>query len=498
MSLKFMKKKSWHVTNLNNVEEVWKAEERKKEETKKLAELEKQIKDEHEILELRRMSAAGGNVKPVDTTLDWMYKGVNSKNDKEETNKISTEEAEEYLLGKAFEGQKKTKSLLQSSKKGEEQKIPSLLANKSEAFVKNDNFARLHEDPLLAIKRREKEERTRIANNPYQRSRIPDTNGTGVDYHRKSGDSKSHKRKKEKKEKTDRKERKREKKEKKKRSKERKREKREKRENERRHDHNGSHSHSHSDSERSISSSPSPSSSPFPSQPDNDDGNYKKSNFHFSSNSNLITTTSTTTTTTTTATSGTSSKKELDPRFGLVKKSAHALRQDTNRNNDSSSSSSSNCHGNDDNSHNYDRRDYLGPNPELLARLVASSDERCRSREDEDENARKKARNLSSEEKKQLIMSMERDAILADASRQYRLETHMTKDQEECERDRDVHDKIRSGKGSKAFLNKMRSEVYSTGISNDHTDDTLEDRLSRHRHTRQRISDFDNSNFLSK
>ena len=60
MSLKFLAKKSWHTTTINNVERVWIAEQKAEKEGKKLAELQKQIEEERQIKELRELQLATG------------------------------------------------------------------------------------------------------------------------------------------------------------------------------------------------------------------------------------------------------------------------------------------------------------------------------------------------------------------------------------------------------------------------------------------------------
>ena len=96
MSLGFLAKKSWHTTNLKNVEKVWIAEKRAEEETKRLAELQKQILEERQIQELRELQAKSGQViKHVDNSMDWMYEGPASQIQQQQN-------AEEYLLGKIY------------------------------------------------------------------------------------------------------------------------------------------------------------------------------------------------------------------------------------------------------------------------------------------------------------------------------------------------------------------------------------------------------------
>jgi hypothetical protein len=94
MSLAFLAKKSFHTSNLDNVERVWIAEQKSEAEAKKVAELQKQIEDERQIQELRQLQVASGQkVKTTDSSLDWMYQGVS-------VSQIDRQKAsEDYLLG---------------------------------------------------------------------------------------------------------------------------------------------------------------------------------------------------------------------------------------------------------------------------------------------------------------------------------------------------------------------------------------------------------------
>jgi len=62
MSLAFLAKKSWHTSNLKNIEQVWIAEQKAKDEERKVAELQKQITEERQIQELRQLQVASGQV----------------------------------------------------------------------------------------------------------------------------------------------------------------------------------------------------------------------------------------------------------------------------------------------------------------------------------------------------------------------------------------------------------------------------------------------------
>lgn len=158
MSLKFLAKKGWHTTNIKNVEKVWIAEEKATKESKKMAELQKQIQEERQIQELRALQVASGQaIKHTDTTMDWMYEGPSAQ---------SAQSTEEFLLGKIYKPQVggRDADALPTKEPG------SLWMNK--VSTKNDSFTRLHEDPMLAIKRLEKSARENVLNNPVKMARI--------------------------------------------------------------------------------------------------------------------------------------------------------------------------------------------------------------------------------------------------------------------------------------------------------------------------------------
>eukprot|EP01041_Mallomonas_annulata_P008703 gene8703-17984_t len=156
--LSFLGKKSWHTSNLNNVEKVWIAEKKADDEKKKLDELKKQITEERQILELRLLQVSSGQVvKSVDTTLDWMYEGPSGQ---------AEQSTEEYLLGKIYKPKDNEKTDLHKIEKDP----GSLWLNKISS--KNDTFTRLHEDPLLLIKQNEVNARKDVLNNPVKMARI--------------------------------------------------------------------------------------------------------------------------------------------------------------------------------------------------------------------------------------------------------------------------------------------------------------------------------------
>jgi hypothetical protein len=59
MSLAFLAKKSWHTTNISNQEKVWLRQQEKEQEKKKTELLQKQMKEEREIEDMRQASGQG-------------------------------------------------------------------------------------------------------------------------------------------------------------------------------------------------------------------------------------------------------------------------------------------------------------------------------------------------------------------------------------------------------------------------------------------------------
>ncbi|GMH53163.1 hypothetical protein TL16_g01388 [Triparma laevis f. inornata] len=96
MSLSFLQKKSWHTAKTSNQEVVWIKEEEKKKNEAILQEKLKEIKEEREHEEMLRITGRGDEADQA--ALAWMYAGGKKTEDEEK------ETAEDFLLGKKFEG----------------------------------------------------------------------------------------------------------------------------------------------------------------------------------------------------------------------------------------------------------------------------------------------------------------------------------------------------------------------------------------------------------
>ncbi|XP_071448046.1 pre-mRNA-splicing factor CWC25 homolog isoform X2 [Hetaerina americana] len=155
-------KKSWHPSTMKNMEKVWKAEQKHEQEKKKIAELQREIREEREREEIRKFAEDGGVVEKKDEfKLDWMYKGPGG-----------VVSREDYLLGRAID---KSFDLLQESEKETAQSTSAEgrsdqgLPGRSGILDDQVDVARkLQEDPLLFIKKKEMETRSQILNNPVK------------------------------------------------------------------------------------------------------------------------------------------------------------------------------------------------------------------------------------------------------------------------------------------------------------------------------------------
>ena len=164
--LAFLGKKSWHTKNLKNVEKVWIAQEKEKAEEKKLQDLQKQIIEERQMNELRELQAQAGIRKVPVEKLDWMYEGPMSA-----SKEADAKEAEEYLLGKAFQPKGATEALTEQISRTSEQP-GALWAKASSQPSANDSFTRMHEDPMMKIRAQELRAREGVVKNPLKMNRV--------------------------------------------------------------------------------------------------------------------------------------------------------------------------------------------------------------------------------------------------------------------------------------------------------------------------------------
>jgi len=156
--LAFLNKKTWHTGHIRNIEKVWQAEQKAKQEKVKLEQLRKELDEERQIEELRKLQADAGLISQSSLNrLDWMYNAA-----------ATGPSAEEYLLGKEFTADK-TEAFEQVHQLKE--KAGSLFL-REEGNEKLEVESRLREDPMMEIMRVEQKERHQILKNPVKMQNI--------------------------------------------------------------------------------------------------------------------------------------------------------------------------------------------------------------------------------------------------------------------------------------------------------------------------------------
>jgi hypothetical protein len=155
MNKGFLSKKSWHTASLKNIEKVWVAEQRHEQEQKKIDELKRQLAEEQQIDDLKKLHKEASGAKKVER-LDWMYEHVAMGGSKTS--------AEEYLLGKKYEDKEQDELKKLNSQPG------SLFLNTVNPV--QDAQAKIRDDPLLAIKKEEQTSLKMILDNPVKMQQL--------------------------------------------------------------------------------------------------------------------------------------------------------------------------------------------------------------------------------------------------------------------------------------------------------------------------------------
>jgi len=152
--LAFLNKKQWHTGHIRNIEKVWHAEQKAAEEKTRLEQLKKELNEERQIEELRKMQVDAGLIPQ--TTLnrvDWLYTGPQAG-----------PSLEEYLLGKEYTGDKNEAF----------KEVHQLKEQPGANFVKktaNDRLeveSKLREDPMMDYLKAEQQARHNILKNPVK------------------------------------------------------------------------------------------------------------------------------------------------------------------------------------------------------------------------------------------------------------------------------------------------------------------------------------------
>jgi len=164
----FLNKKSWHTGGMPMQAEVWKREQEKAHEARKVEEMKREIAEERKMQELTDQAAEAGHVQKVER-LEFMYKGgpgMGGPGMGGPGMGVPSEDADAYLMGeKRFEAPGGDDALSRA------RDAPgSLLAAHPEA-AKNETWNKLNSDPLLTMRVQEQEARRAITRNPAEAAR---------------------------------------------------------------------------------------------------------------------------------------------------------------------------------------------------------------------------------------------------------------------------------------------------------------------------------------
>lgn len=150
MGLSFLNKKTWHPGSFANIEKVWIAEQKRREQERKIIENQKKLKEERQIEELKKLQVEAGLIPSSHLErLDWIYQAPES------TSNITT--AEEILLGKPLKDERP-----------EDKRHFTPVFQESYSNPQNEIFTKIHEDPLYILKKEEMKARKEIEENPYR------------------------------------------------------------------------------------------------------------------------------------------------------------------------------------------------------------------------------------------------------------------------------------------------------------------------------------------
>ena len=135
--------------------EVWKREQEKAHEERKLEEFRKEVAEERKLQELQMQAAEAGHIDKVER-LEFMYKG----------GPMTSEDQDAYLLGeKKYEPPKEENELEKVSA------APGALLADA-VGSKNETWNKLNADPLLMMRMQEQEARKNVTQNPIKMAQI--------------------------------------------------------------------------------------------------------------------------------------------------------------------------------------------------------------------------------------------------------------------------------------------------------------------------------------
>ena len=164
MALSFLNKKIWHPGSFANMEKTWVIEQKYREVEQRAIEKAKKIKEEKVMEEMKKIQVEKGLIPASHLErLDFMYQCPQPENGENNNNNKN----EEFLLGKRLDDESENMFIKKNKKKKIIPKFADTYAN-----PKNEEFVRIHEDPLYLILKEEKKQRQEIEQNPYKMKMI--------------------------------------------------------------------------------------------------------------------------------------------------------------------------------------------------------------------------------------------------------------------------------------------------------------------------------------
>lgn len=145
-------KKHFHPLTQENLERVWKAEEKKRKEEERIAQLQQEIQIERQKETFEQQAIESGLKKKKKECVDWMYAGQ------------QTVDTDAYLLGKKIDknidaGKEDAQGLSSGASSAP---TSNVAAGK---FKASDVLAKIKEDPLFLIKKKEEENKSNLMAN---------------------------------------------------------------------------------------------------------------------------------------------------------------------------------------------------------------------------------------------------------------------------------------------------------------------------------------------
>ena len=161
MALSFLNKKIWHPGSFANMEKTWVTEQKYREVERRAIEKAKKIKEEKVYEEMKKIQVEKGLLPAYHLhRLDFMYQCPQPENAENKN------ENEDFLLGKRLDDDDNENNYMKRK-----EKIVPKFAN-TYANPQNEEFVRIHEDPLYLILKEEKKQRKEIEQNPYKMKEI--------------------------------------------------------------------------------------------------------------------------------------------------------------------------------------------------------------------------------------------------------------------------------------------------------------------------------------